>query len=598
MRLPSVQYLVVETQRSVERFPFVTAAALVAAAGGVAAVDGSHREAFVKLMVAAQLGIPMFFAVALAAEASRWPRGARLAAVGLGAVALAVYYATLPDRMSPGAVTRFLQFNVGLHLLVAFAPFAGAGRYNGFWQYNKCLFLRFLTAAIYSVVVYLGLSIALVAIDKLLAVPVGDLTYARLSVVISLLFNTAVFVGGVPRDIVALEGVTDYPRGLKVFSQYILIPLVVVYLTILTIYLFKVVITTEWPSGWIGYLVSSVAVVGILALLLVWPVSHAAENRWVATYTRWFFIFMIPSIVMLLMAVAKRIGQYGVTENRYFLAVLAAWLAVVAVYFIASRRKNIKLIPLSLCVVAFATSFGPWGAYTVARKSQTARLQALLEKNQVLVDGVVKKTMEEVPFDDRREISAISRYLVQHHGVNAFEPWFGEERLAAIDTLGGNVQRYNHDRARLIVTEMGIGYVEQWTTAVDREGHFRYAINTEQNVFPLDGADYYVRLNSRGGKLALDGTGYTVSWDDTTGVVLGDSGSVVLLLDVAPLFEQIEDHQLQSADPSHIPAEVMRLSSENRRARLDVYFNTVTGTTRDGKHHVDHFTASCFVTLK
>jgi len=598
MHLPSVQYLAVETRRSVERFPFVTAAAFVAAVGGVAAVDGSHREAFVKLMVAAQLGIPMFFAVAVAAEANRWPRSARLGTAGIGVVALAAYYTTLPDWMSPGAVTRFLQFNIGLHLLVAFAPFAGPGRYNGFWQYNKSLFLRFLTAAIYSVVVYTGLSVALVAIDKLLGVPVGDLTYARLSVVITLVFNTAVFTGGVPRDIVALEGVTDYPRGLKVFSQYILIPLVVVYLAILTIYLFKVVITTEWPSGWIGYLVSSVAVVGILALLLVWPVSHAAENRWVATYTRWFFIFMIPSIVMLLMAIAKRIGQYGVTENRYFLAVLAAWLAAVAVYFIASRRKNIKLIPLSLCVVAFVTSFGPWGAYTVARKSQTARLQALLERNHVLADGVVKKTEEEVPFDDRREINAVTRYLVDHHGVGAFEPWLGEERLAEIDTLGGGVQRYNHDRARLIVAEMGVGYVEQWTTAVGREGHFRYAIDTNDNVFPLEGADYYVRLNGPSGTLALDGGGYSVSWNDTSGVVLGDSGGVVLSLNVAPLFEQIEDHQLQSADPSRIPADVMLLSSENGRARLDVYFNTVTGTTRDGEHHVDRFTASCFVTLK
>jgi hypothetical protein len=51
--------------------------------------------------------------------------------------------------------------------------------------------------------------------------------------------------------------------GLKVFAQYLLVPIVIRHLVILTAYLVKVLITWDWPSGWIGWLVSGVAAVGI-----------------------------------------------------------------------------------------------------------------------------------------------------------------------------------------------------------------------------------------------------------------------------------------------------------------------------------------------
>src|SRR5690606_3905822 len=48
-------------------------------------------------------------------------------------------------------------FRIGLlafafHLLVAFSPFIGRGSLDGFWQYNKALFLRFLISVFYAAV--------------------------------------------------------------------------------------------------------------------------------------------------------------------------------------------------------------------------------------------------------------------------------------------------------------------------------------------------------------------------------------------------------------------------------------------------------------
>ena len=360
MRLPSLRLLIREATSTFVRFPFVLVAAFVAAGAGVVAVDfTAGHDLWLKIFLVALLGVPLSFALGMVSEKRDFPHGVGLTLSLTGFAALAAYYFTLPSWMTPAASLRYTQLSIGIHLLVAFSPFVGSGEINGFWQYNKALFLRFLLSALYSIVLFLGLMIALLAIDNLFGVDIDGETYFRLWTIISIVFNTWFFLGGVPPDLSVLEESVDYPKGLKVFTQYILIPLIILYLVILTTYLGKVILTRIWPSGWIGYLVSSVASAGILALLLVHPIRDLEGNKWVRTYARWFYIALFPAIGMLVMAIWKRIDQYGVTEPRYFLAVLAAWLGLIALYFTFTRSQNIKLIPTTLAAVAFATSLGP-----------------------------------------------------------------------------------------------------------------------------------------------------------------------------------------------------------------------------------------------
>src|SRR5262249_46851893 len=159
-----------------------------------------------------------------------------------------------------------------------------------------------------------------------------------------------------------------------------LVPLVSVYLVILTVYLGKVLITRDWPSGWIGWLVSGVGTAGILTLLLVHPVAQDPAEKWVAAFARSFWLAVLPAIVMLWLAIWQRVRQYGITEPRYFLVVLSLWLAGLAVYYSITRSRQIRTIPASLGAVALLTFAGPWGAYSVSVGSQVGRLRALLER--------------------------------------------------------------------------------------------------------------------------------------------------------------------------------------------------------------------------
>lgn len=289
------------------------AAALATGAALESTRLGSGPEAS-RLLLTATLGLPLFFALTVLAE--RYPPGGaqRWAIPGIGVVALAAFWAMWTGWSSPAQMLRYMQLSVAFHLFVAFAPYAGSSRPSGFWQYNRILFLRFLTADLYAVVLFAGLAIALAAVDKLFGVRVHSPNYLRLWIVIAFLFSTWFFLAGIPYELETLDERPDYPEGLRVFTQYVLVPIVVLYLTILTLYLAKVVFTRQWPNGWIGYLVSSVAVVGLLSWLLIYPLEDRDEYTWVKTFTRGFYIALMPAIVMLWLAILQarlRVRDHG-----------------------------------------------------------------------------------------------------------------------------------------------------------------------------------------------------------------------------------------------------------------------------------------------
>ncbi len=421
IKLPSLQSLFVESIHTIKRFPLSLLASVVAT---FLAIYLTHCD-FEKLqnvntpgkvIMCCSLGLNLFLAAELFSKSKNHIFLKRLLLQLLLLILIVCYYFILPDFKNFGLEDgiRFALFAIGLHLLVSFAPFISARHTNGFWQFNKSLFLRFLTACLYTSVLYMGLALALLAIDKLFKVEINGDYYADLWWFLAGIFNTWFFLAGVPKQTQALEDNIDYPKGLKIFTQFVLLPLVSVYLFILYAYGAKIAVAMELPRGWVSYLVVGFSVVGILSLLLIWPIQEREENSWIKIFSRWFYRALYPLIILLGLAIFKRISQYGITENRYFILILALWLAIVATYFLLSKTKNIKVIPISLCIIAFLSSFGPWGAFSVSERSQINRLEELVSNEKLLINGKIKKANPILKGGGRRKNFFYYRLLRQN----------------------------------------------------------------------------------------------------------------------------------------------------------------------------------------
>ncbi len=410
MKFSAIQTLARQAAETATRFPFTMLSAAVATTAAVLLVASRSSPPLSHLVMAALLGLPLLTALELVAE-RRTPSGAaRFAIPAVGLAALASFFSLAGPGSNDLNWTRFLHWALGFHLLVAVTPVAAAAGARAFWQFNRLLFERAVLASVYALILFLGLALAMVALTRLFGVQIDNDRYPQLFAVLALLFHPWFFLSGVPRDWEALEQSTAYPVGLKILAQYILVPLVTVYLAILLAYLAKVAVSQQWPSGWIGYLVSGVSVAGTFALVLVHPIRERAEERWVNGYARWFFLGLIPPLLMALLAVGKRISQYGVTEPRYVLLVLALWLLGVALYYTGFRSRSIRPIPVSLAVVVLATTFGPWGMFATAKRSQAGRFETLAAR---------VRTQGEPDSNDRRELVAVVDYLDRVHGRRA-----------------------------------------------------------------------------------------------------------------------------------------------------------------------------------
>lgn len=423
MKLPTFAGLTAAWRDVIARFPEALLAGVVAAVVAMFTVRGGHHDTLGATWAAAGLAIPLFFVAAMLSEGLHPERAGRFdrTRLVLDLAALLTVLAFAYAWKEWGAYARahrLIQFGLAALLCAAFAPFVRRHDANAFWQWNRALFVRFVVGGLFSAVLFGGLAMAIAAMKPLFGLHVPERTFLDLWLAVVFVFQPTYVFAGVPRDFDTLASNRDYPIVLRVFAQYLLVPLVTLYLVILSAYLVKVLVTGQWPNGWIGWLVSSVSAAGLLAILLVHPVRDRDENRWIDTFTRWFFVLLLPAVGMLFAAIGKRIGQYGITEERYDLFALAAWVTLVAVGYSWRRRADIRWIPISLCAVALLTSFGPWGAYSVSRLDQTRRVLALVADLGVKPDGTASNPAK-LGFLERKRLSDGVRYLAGTHGTAA-----------------------------------------------------------------------------------------------------------------------------------------------------------------------------------
>jgi len=453
-----------------------------------------------KLAMCAELGLCLFIAAELFSESKHHGMVGRLIVNALVLGLIVIYYFSIrhSEHFEVQNFTRYTLYILASHLLVAFAAFTGKGHINGFWQFNRALFLRFLLAFLYTVVLYGGIAIAMVLLDELLHVHIHTRYYAYAWFCMIGVFNTVFFLAGVPKNIPELDSDTTYLKGLKAFTQFVLLPLVTMYLLILYAYMVRILIAGSLPKGYVSYLVISFSGMGILSLLLIYPIRKLEDNKWIQIFSKWFYRALYPLIILFGFSISHRVSQYGITADRYFMVVLALWLACIAAYFLFSKKENIKLIPISLGFIALFSAFGPWGAFNVAANSQTHQLEKLLEANKAFSNGKLKNdALKDVQDSVSRRAESIIRYLVDIDEESKLQPWVKQNLDSLHDS--NSYRRYSYDsyrEAEAIMSYMGFAGYEAYTKigANDYDKYPRITFNMEY----VSGSNSSVNISVKG----------------------------------------------------------------------------------------------------
>ncbi|WP_186757621.1 DUF4153 domain-containing protein [Echinicola salinicaeni] len=488
MKLLSVKYLIDQGQKSFNRFPWVLISAILAVSFANYCVEFESSTVnlfpFINGMLVSALGISLFFGIIIYAEKNDFSKKQQLIMEIIGLTALVGIYLTLPNGLSSQNTAmpyyRFAIFSLCSHLLVAFMPYRKSMQTIDFWNYNKTLFIRLITGLLFSIVIFIGIVLAMMALNLLFNVEFEGKIFLQIFIFILGVFNTWFFISGIPEDFKEIELENTFPSGLKIFSQYILLPLLTLYLLILYGYCIKIIINWNWPEGIVTYLIISVSTLGILALLLLYPYRNDSGEAWISTFSKYYYYLLLPLVLVLFLAIAIRISEYGITINRYLIVLLGIWLTFTCFYFILGYQ-NIKIIPSSLTFLLLLASFGPWGIFSISENSQYNRLKSILTVSNSLKD---QKLTQEFQWDtsqlpqlkpegtqsiklsldsaQKEEVKSIVKYLSDHHGLEKIDPWFTQDLNEIMMIIKKSPESPRSlDQSRLYLETMGLDFSTQ-----------------------------------------------------------------------------------------------------------------------------------------
>lgn len=483
---------------------------------------------------------------------------------------LGLYYFLLSEfsyENSDILMQRWFLYLLAGHVFLFFAPFLRYWNSAAFWNYLKDIFIALGRSLLFSGVLYLGLVFALLAIDALFNINIEGRVYGQLFVFCLGIVNTGVYLSDFPGNIQENQSV-HYNKPLEVFVKFILVPLIAVYLVILYLYSLKIFISWELPEGWISNMICVLAILGFIIQIIIEPIRKGHSSPLIRKFHPWFYIFLGPLLILLFVAVFRRISDYNFTESRYFLLLLSIWILGIFAYLLSSRNKQLRILPISLFLLIVLSSFGPWGAFQVSTRAQLSEFGELFTE--------INSGSKEIPRTKADRIVNISRYLANRNKLYKTESVLGFDPEVAFKDF----DRYNIGNK--ILDSLEIEIVEDDQQSDD----FQYYTKNTTEAFTVDLSDYDVFVELQIGR-------YLKTPEASTFQMFEEGGNIEIKKnDVLLLQFNLEEKlraliskygNIYKADPGELEFEF-----KNNKGNFKIVITNLNFEMLDGKAAIDN----------
>jgi len=225
-------------------------------------------------------------------------------------------------------------------------------------------------------------------------------------------------------------------RAIAALTDFVFIPLLVIYAVILHVYAVKIAIDATLPRGQIGWIVSIFLALGYLTLLLALP-----ERSPVPSIRRLFRALWPPATLvpagLLALALQKRVAAYGITEDRYLTGLAAMAAVILFGIWLVRRRLDIRIVPVVAASLLLVGAVGPLAARLMTVHSQAQRFIAVLDASGELKDGRFDGERT-TPWgqETRNDLRSIAHLLERRRALHLVAPVMGAEVTSSARTIG------------------------------------------------------------------------------------------------------------------------------------------------------------------
>jgi hypothetical protein len=413
--------------RAVERAPVEVAILVVLAIAFSRAIELDGETAWLEIAIAGTLMLAAAWTGTLLHAFGAWSAVRRWAVTLGGAVAAGVYaFLVLDLQLASEGWRAAMLVGAAVLWLVSVPILAGPvdGRVDRVRTVTGRVLLRAIGALLYCAALYIGLALAIGAINTLFELKLDGTIFGHVWGWIFLVLAPWIVIGGLDEYVQPVQPRQELAGVVHRMTVFLVPPLVALYFAILYAYTVRIGITGEVPKNLVSPLVFAAGVLGVLALFLFDPrPADAPASRALRAAPPLF----LPLAALGAWTVLLRVEQYGWTEFRLLRLLLLLALGLLAlgatIQLVRRQRFALHAATLGLCALLLLGAAGPWSVLAAARRSQQARLdralvEARLDPSAVQASGDTTTVTVEL----YEQVSSTTQYLAEHFGVESLPP--------------------------------------------------------------------------------------------------------------------------------------------------------------------------------
>lgn len=335
-------------------------------------------------------------------------------------IMIIVYYVSSPVKYLKNDITIYVGLVLFIVVLSVFTEIIK--REEGYLSsYLKEIIKKLLITYLFTLALYLGLMMIYFTVSKLFNINYNEF-YSKIGISVFGIFSPIYLLYNYPMNL----PVNIYEKKdeiLNFFLKYIMFGLLVVYFIVLYMYLFSIIFTGNFPKGIVSFMVLGYSIFSIIFILL--SNNFSVFTRHSKKLALAYYISLIPLIFLMFVGLYKRVIQYGITENRYFIIAFGIWVLINCLYNILNKKRKMEFIIYSIIVVMFFSLVSPISAFKISEYYQKNELKQILKQSGLLVDNKIINNVDVNP-ETKSKISAIVRYFYEAQGYKKLESIFGK----------------------------------------------------------------------------------------------------------------------------------------------------------------------------
>ena len=318
-----------------------------------------------------------------------------------------------------------------------------AAERSRFWIFFQRLVARAVTVYGLALLLAIGLSVAIASVDTLFDLNATDEeTYLHVFAWILIGVGTWAMAGSAPE----LAAPADVNREFALawarrLGLYLLLPLLLVYTTILYAYMARIAVLSEVPQNLVSPLVLAAGAMWLVGAIVLEPFHWLEDPPVAARILRFFPWLAVPLVLLGMWALWLRVDQYDWTEFRYVRMAALAGLLALAITGIAHRLRGrppiLKEIPITMALLLLFSATGPWGAAGTSLRSQQARLVELAAAVDTGAGSGAsgRLALGRPATEEEMELADVVRYVRDHFGMEEAEAVVPAPLLVRLDSM-------------------------------------------------------------------------------------------------------------------------------------------------------------------